>query len=72
MNRLVLNIRGTNGSGKSTIPMSMLDDPDMYVITKPYQGKPTKLQQFFRTMAGLCWVHTLTRLAVWIVLKIMR
>lgn len=29
--RILANIRGCNGSGKSTIPMSMMDDPDMYV-----------------------------------------
>lgn len=31
MNRALVNIRGCNGSGKSTIPMSMMDDPDMFV-----------------------------------------
>ena len=30
-NRILVNIRGCNGSGKSTIPMSMMDDPKMYV-----------------------------------------
>lgn len=30
-NRLLVNVRGCNGSGKSTIPMSMMDDPYMYV-----------------------------------------
>lgn len=29
--RALVNIRGCNGSGKSTIPMSMMDDPEMYV-----------------------------------------
>lgn len=29
--RMLVNIRGCNGSGKSTIPMSMMDDPDMFV-----------------------------------------
>lgn len=29
--RVLVNIRGCNGSGKSTIPMSMMDDPDMFV-----------------------------------------
>lgn len=28
---MLVNIRGCNGSGKSTIPMSMMDDPDMFV-----------------------------------------
>lgn len=31
MGRVLVNIRGCNGAGKSTIPMSMMDDPDMYV-----------------------------------------
>ena len=31
MRRTLVNIRGCNGAGKSTIPMSMMDDPDMYV-----------------------------------------
>lgn len=30
-NRVLVNIRGCNGAGKSTIPMSMMDDPDMFV-----------------------------------------
>lgn len=29
--RMLVNIRGCNGSGKSTIPMSMMDDPYMFV-----------------------------------------
>lgn len=28
---MLVNIRGCNGAGKSTIPMSMMDDPEMYV-----------------------------------------
>lgn len=31
MNRILVNVRGCNGAGKSTIPMSMMDDPNMYV-----------------------------------------
>lgn len=31
MKRALVNIRGCNGAGKSTIPMSMMDDPQMYV-----------------------------------------
>ena len=31
MNRMLVNIRGCNGAGKSTIPMSMMDDPEMFV-----------------------------------------
>jgi predicted ABC-type ATPase len=30
--RVLVNIRGTNGAGKSTIPLSMMDDPKMGVI----------------------------------------
>lgn len=30
-NRVLVNIRGCNGSGKSTIPLSMMDDPKMWV-----------------------------------------
>lgn len=29
--RVLVNIRGCNGSGKSTIPMSMMNDPKMFV-----------------------------------------
>lgn len=32
-NRVLVNIRGCNGSGKSTIPLSMMGDPDMCVET---------------------------------------
>ena len=31
--RVLVNIRGCNGSGKSTIPLSMMDDPKLYVET---------------------------------------
>ena len=31
MSRVLVNLRGCNGAGKSTIPMSMMDDPKMYV-----------------------------------------
>lgn len=31
MSRVLVNIRGCNGAGKSTIPLSMMDDPNMYV-----------------------------------------
>lgn len=30
---LLVSIRGTNGSGKTTIPMSMMKDPKMFVLT---------------------------------------
>lgn len=38
---LLLNIRGANGSGKSTIPICMLeDDPDAFEVTAGLNGKP--------------------------------
>lgn len=37
--KLLVNIRGTNGSGKSTIPMSMLSDPHLYLLTWYNNGK---------------------------------
>lgn len=46
-NRLLVNIRGCNGAGKSTIPMSMMDDPDRYIIEKPYKGKQKKILTVF-------------------------
>lgn len=45
--RLLVNIRGTNGSGKSTIPISMKDDPYMYEVVRPYKGKPKKILTVF-------------------------
>lgn len=45
--RLLVNIRGTNGSGKSTIPISMKNDPDIYQVIRPYQGKPRKILTVF-------------------------
>lgn len=45
--KFLINIRGCNGSGKSTIPMSMLDDPDRYMVEKPYKGKLRKLLTVF-------------------------
>lgn len=47
--RYLINVRGCNGSGKSTIPMSMLDDPDMYVVEKFYKGKLRKVLTVFPT-----------------------
>ena len=34
--KLLVNIRGCNGAGKSTVPMSMLSDPDMYIEELKY------------------------------------
>lgn len=37
---LLVNIRGCNGAGKSTVPMSMLQtDPDTFEVTWKYDGK---------------------------------
>lgn len=80
---MIVNIRGCNGSGKSSIPMSMLDDPDMYVIEKPYNGKIKKiatvfpsygwvaLGTYFNKTGGLdCFPDTtLTKKAFWYVLR---
>lgn len=42
--RLLVNIRGTNGSGKSTIPVLMKkNDPDTYEVIKPHHGKARKI-----------------------------
>lgn len=49
MKKYLINVRGCNGSGKSTIVQSMLDDPDMYVIEKPYKGKSRKILTVFPT-----------------------
>lgn len=45
--KYLINIRGTNGSGKSSIISSMLDDPDVYLITKRYHGKSKKVCTVF-------------------------
>jgi len=37
--KLLVNIRGTNGAGKSTIPMAMLDDPKMHVVGCGYKAE---------------------------------
>lgn len=47
MSKLLVNIRGCNGSGKSTIPISMMDDPDMYIVEKPYKGKSKRILTVF-------------------------
>lgn len=47
--RLLVNIRGCNGAGKSTIPMSMMDDPEMKVISKTYNGKSKNILTVFPT-----------------------
>lgn len=81
--KYLINVRGCNGSGKSTIPMSMMDDPEMYVIEKKYQGKSRKiltvfptygwvaLGSYFNKTGGLdCFPNTeLTLKTVWYALK---
>lgn len=47
MSRLLVNIRGTNGAGKSTIPISMMSDPRLEIIQKPYKGKTYKVATVF-------------------------
>lgn len=47
MSRTILNIRGTNGSGKSSIIFSMMDDPKKYLIEKSYKGKMYKIATVF-------------------------
>lgn len=80
---IIVNIRGCNGAGKSSIPMSMLDDPEMYVIEKPYKSKLRKiatvfpsygwiaLGTYFNKTGGLdCFPDTnLTKRAFWYILK---
>lgn len=46
--RMLVNIRGCNGAGKSTIPMSMMDDPDMFVqeLVDTYGKKISALTVF--------------------------
>lgn len=44
---VLVNIRGCNGSGKSTIPLSMMCDPDMYVYVAEYNGKQLKIATVF-------------------------
>ena len=45
--RVLVNIRGCNGSGKSTIPMSMKDDPKAFTIKGTVEGKPVTLLTVF-------------------------
>lgn len=43
MSKLIVNIRGCNGSGKSTIPIGMLDDPYMKTVYKHIPGRKSKI-----------------------------
>lgn len=47
MKRLLINVRGCNGSGKSTIVLSMMSDQKAYVVEKPYKGKDRKILTVF-------------------------
>lgn len=82
-NRCIVNIRGCNGAGKSSIPMSMLDDSQLYVVRKVYQGKERNiltvfpsygwvaLGTYFNKTGGLdCFPDTaLTKKVFWYALK---
>lgn len=46
---LLVSLRGCNGSGKSTIPLSMMDDPGMYILTWYYNNKVRPLATVFPT-----------------------
>lgn len=41
--KLIVNIRGCNGSGKSTIPMGMMDDPEMYTVYRHIPNRKSKM-----------------------------
>ena len=85
ISRTILNIRGTNGSGKSSIILSMMDDPKKYLIEKSYKGKMYKIATVFpsfgwvalgayeegRKCGGLDTMpnNELTKKAFWYVLK---
>ena len=59
--RMIVNIRGCNGSGKSSIPMSMLDDPKQYFIEKPWKGKTIKIATVFPSYGWVAMGHYLCR-----------
>lgn len=47
--RVLVNLRGCNGAGKSTIPMSMMDDPCMFVQEVKSGGKTISRVTVFPT-----------------------
>lgn len=51
--KYLINIRGCNGSGKSTIPLSMMDDVKKYTVEKTYKGKKRIVATVFPTYS---WV----------------
>ncbi len=42
MKNLIINIRGCNGSGKSTIVMGLIKDPKKFVVYKHIEGRKSK------------------------------
>ena len=49
--KVLVNIRGCNGAGKSTIPMQMMDDPDMRIVAfKKHPTVPDKMTAPFLTV----------------------
>lgn len=44
--RVLVNIRGCNGSGKSTVAMSMMDDPKMEIVLGRYNDQKIKYTIF--------------------------
>lgn len=47
--KLIVNIRGCNGAGKSTIPMCMMDDEKMFVQSYEWEGKEREMLTVFPT-----------------------
>lgn len=47
--KVIVNIRGCNGAGKSTIPVSMMDDEGMFVQSYDWNGKEKELLTVFPT-----------------------
>lgn len=45
--KVIVNIRGCNGAGKSTIPASMMDDEDMFVQSYDWDGKEKEMLTVF-------------------------
>lgn len=45
--RVIVNIRGCNGAGKSTIPMCMMDDKKMFVQSYDWEGKQKNMLTVF-------------------------
>jgi len=43
----LVNVRGCNGSGKSTIPLCITGDPDKYVVEQEYEGRLQKIATVF-------------------------